>query len=83
MKHCYSITKVINMLKGYLFENIDNNGSCKGVLVKAAIVLILTLLTTIGYDCMEAHFMHFFGRAFGGTTSVNNMYCVVGVRAVF
>ena len=32
---------------------------------------------------MEAHFMNFFGRAFGGTTSVNNMYCVVGVRAVF
>ena len=51
--------------------------------VPYASVLILTLLTTIGYDCMEAHFMNFFGRAFGGITSVNNMYCVVGVRAVF
>jgi len=48
-----------------------------------ASVIILTLIMTLGSDCLEAHLLKFFGSAFGGNTSVNAMYGVVGVRAVF
>lgn len=46
-------------------------------------LFMLTLILTIGMDCIESLILNGLGKPFGETTSLYAMYSVTGVRAVY
>lgn len=46
-------------------------------------IIFITLIATIGSDCLEALLMKVFGGVFGEMTTMEGMFSVVGVRTIY